>query len=163
MTIDTQTVAELEASLTGALGASRDFEPLLEAERDALKNADLPTLSDIVERKKVQTETLLTASQRLLTWCEAQAIDPDYAAFEAWSRAMPSGQAHALQGRWRELRQSLDRNNRASTVNRQILATLTARNQAKLSLFKNLLGAPDTYSATGNRVSGPIGGWVDRV
>lgn len=163
MTIDTKTVEELEASLTGALGASRDFEPLLDAEREALKSADLQTLSDIIERKKVQTETLLQASRRLLSWCAEQGIEPDFAAFTAWSRALPEDQALNLQRRWRELRQGLDRNNRATAVNRQILATLTARNQAKLSLFKNLLGAADTYSASGDRVSAPLGGWVDRV
>lgn len=163
MTIDTNTVQHLQAALTAALSASRAFEPLLAAELEALKSADPEALNNVVERKKALTETLLGASERLLGWCERQEIEPDYAAFANWSQALPESEGAPLRQSWLDLRQSLEANNRSSAVNRQVLSSLTARNQAQLTLFKNLLGTPDTYTAAGTKTSGSGGGWVDRV
>lgn len=163
MTIDTKTMQQLRTSLEEALGASRSFQPVLRAEHEALKGSDLQALAELVERKKSLTETLLQASGRLLDWCADQGIEPDYQAFKAWAQALPDSDRAPLLTQWTELRQSLEENDRSSAVNRQILSSLTQRNQARMTLLKNLLGTPDTYSASGTRESGTATGWVDRV
>lgn len=163
MTIDTHTLQRLYDALQDALEASQRFQPLLEAEQEALTQADLTSLTAILDRKKRLTEDLLTASQSLLGWCADQGIDADYRDFERWSRALADSERAPLLEQWRALRQSLEANHRSNAVNRQLLASLSTRNQARLSLLKNLVGSTDTYSANGTRASGMASGWVDSV
>lgn len=163
MTIDTHTVEQLRAHLAQTYSASLEFQPLLSAEFEALKAADLQALTVLIERKKALTDTLLEASQNLLNWCAEQNIEPDYNAFEAWSSALPDPDRSSVRQSWLDLRQSLDENNRSTAVNRQVLSSLSGRNQARLTLLKNMLGTPATYTASGTQEPGPTGGWVDRV
>lgn len=163
MTIDTHTLHRLTGALQDALEASLRFQPLLKAEQDALTEADLTALMDILDRKKHLTEHLLLASQTLLNWCAEQGIEPDYQAFEHWTTNLADSDRGPLLDHWQQLRQSLDANHRSNAVNRQLLASLTTRNQAQLALLKNLVGSTDTYSASGTRNTGMASGWVDSV
>lgn len=163
MTTEHTALTRLDSALSDALDASRGFKPLLEEELAALKAADITALNGLVQRKKTQTEALLTASQALLQWCADQRIDPDYASFEAWTQQLDPAERPARLERWRELRQSLAANDERSAINRQVLATLSNRNQAQLGLLRNLLAPTETYSADGQRDSSQPGGWVDRV
>ena len=163
MTIDTHTLQRLHDALQDTLEASQRFQPLLEAEQEALTQADLTSLTAILDRKKLLTEHLLSASQGLLGWCADQGIEPDYREFERWAQALSETERTPLLDQWRVLRQSLDTNHRSNAANRQLLASLTSRNQARLSLLKNLVGSTDTYSASGTRSSGMASGWVDSV
>jgi len=163
MTIDTHTLQRLHDALQDALEASQRFQPLLEAEQEALTQADLTSMTAILDRKKLLTEQLLSASQSLLGWCSDQGIEPDYHEFERWTQALPESERTPLLDQWRVLRQSLDTNHRSNAANRQLLASLTSRNQARLSLLKNLVGSTETYSASGTRSTGMASGWVDSV
>ncbi len=163
MTIDTHTVQRLRQALQDTLDAGLRFQPLLTAEQEALSSADLASLADTLEQKKQLTEQLLKASQSLLSWCAEQDIEPDYQEFERWTVALPEADRSPLLAQWQEVRQCLDTNQRSNAVNRQLLASLTARNQAKMNLLKNLVGSTDTYSASGSRSSGMVTGWVDSV
>lgn len=163
MTIDKTTLARLDAALSDAMAASETFKPLLEEELAALKTADISVLKTLVERKRKQTETLLTASQNLLQWCAEQNIDPDYASFEVWTHTLDSAERAPWLQRWRELRQSLAVNDQRSAVNRQVLATLSSRKQAQMTILRNLLAPTETYSADGQSNTSQPNGWVDRV
>lgn len=163
MTIDTTTLTRLDAALRDAQTASDAFKPLLEEELAALKSADISALQELIERKRQQTETLLTASQTLLQWCAEQNIDPDFASFEAWTQPLAEAERESWQKRWRELRQSLTANDQRSAVNRQVLATLSSRKQAQMTILRNLLAPTETYSANGQSDTRQPSGWVDRV
>ncbi|MFG1497984.1 flagellar export chaperone FlgN [Saccharospirillum sp. HFRX-1] len=163
MTIDTTTLTRLDAALRDAQTASDAFKPLLEEELAALKSADISALQELIERKRQQTEALLSASQTLLQWCAEQNIDPDFASFEAWTQNLAQADRESWQNRWRELRQSLTVNDQRSAVNRQVLATLSSRKQAQMTILRNLLAPTETYSADGQSNTSQPSGWVDRV
>lgn len=164
MTIDNTTLTRLDAALSAAQTASDGFKPLFEAELAALKSADISALQALVERKRQQTETLLTTSQNLLQWCADQAIDPDFSSFQAWTQQnLAENECEHWQSRWRELRQSLTVNDQHSAVNRQVLATLSSRKQAQMTILRNLLAPTETYSADGQSDTRQLSGWVDRV
>ncbi|PTY36795.1 hypothetical protein BGP77_05785 [Saccharospirillum sp. MSK14-1] len=163
MTIDNTTLTRLDAALRDAQAASDAFKPLLEEELAALKSADITALKTLVERKRQHTEALLTTSQTLLQWCADQNIDPDFASFEAWTQNLAENEREGWQNRWRELRQSLTVNDQHSAVNRQVLATLSSRKQAQMTILRNLLAPTETYSADGQSDTRQPSGWVDRV
>ena len=163
--MNTETLNALQVALARALDASYAFEPLLADEHRALKTGDLTLLSAVLDRKSSLTETLLTASEALLTWCSDQGIEPDYPAFRAWcEQQLDTAQQVPLLTQWQKLKLSLDENSRSTAVNRQMLASLSARNQARLTLLKNLVGATDTYSASGTQsLNDGQRRWVDQV
>jgi len=164
MTMNTQTIDALDDALKTAIDASQAFEPVLADEQTALKAGDLTLLSSVLERKSVLTTELLSASEALLDWCSKQGIEPDYNAFSDWCSPLPADQSGLFLNLWTQLKTNLDRNSRSTAVNRQILASLSAQNQARLTLLKNLVGAPNTYSAAGTQ--SPSDGqhrWVDQV
>ncbi|WP_108124505.1 flagellar export chaperone FlgN [Saccharospirillum mangrovi] len=163
MTIDNSTLTRLDAALRDAQAASDAFKPLLEEELAALKSADIQALQALVQRKRKQTEDLLNASQNLLQWCAEQDIDPDFASFQNWTTDLAENDRPAWQARWKELRQSLTVNDQHSAVNRQVLATLSSRKQAQMSILRNLLAPTQTYSADGQSDTRQPSGWVDRV
>ncbi|WP_127555152.1 flagella synthesis protein FlgN [Saccharospirillum alexandrii] len=163
--MNTETLNALQAALARALDASHAFEPLLADEHQALKTGDLTLLSAVLDRKSSLTDTLLTASEALLAWCSNQGIEPDYPAFHAWcEQQLDAAQQAPLLTQWQTLKASLDENSRSTAVNRQMLASLSARNQARLTLLKNLVGATDTYSASGTQsLNDGQRRWVDQV
>lgn len=163
--MNTETLNALQAALAGALDASFAFRPVLADEHQALKTGDLSLLSDVLDRKSSLTETLLTASEALLAWCSDQSIEPDYPAFRTWcEHQLDENQRTPLLAQWQQLKTSLDENSRSTAVNRQMLASLSTQNQARLTLLKNLVGTTDTYSASGTQsLNDGQRRWVDQV
>jgi flagellar biosynthesis/type III secretory pathway chaperone len=164
MTMNTDTLDALHAALTRALDASHAFEPVLAEEHQALKTGDLTLLSAVLEQKSSLTDTLLTASEALLDWCSQQGIEPDYPAFSDWCKPLRPDLRDPLLAHWQQLKTSLDENSRSTGVNRQMLASLSVQNQARLTLLKNLVGATNTYSASGTQtLYDGQHRWVDQV
>lgn len=163
--MNTETLKALQTALAGAYNASHAFEPTLADEHRALKNGDLVLLADVLEQKSSLTETLLSASEALLDWCSTQQIEPDYPAFRAWcEQQLTEAERAPLLAQWQQLKASLDENSRSTAVNRQMLASLSTQNQARLTLLKNLVGATDTYSAAGTQsLNDGQRRWVDQV
>lgn len=162
--MNTETLTALQAALASALDASHAFQPVLADEHRALKTGDLSLLSSVLERKSSLTETLLTASEALLAWCSDQGIEADFAAFSSWCTQLEETHQTPLLEQWQLLKSSLDENSRSTAVNRQMLASLSAQNQARLTLLKNLVGATDTYSASGTQsLNDGQRRWVDQV
>ncbi|WP_169579666.1 flagellar export chaperone FlgN [Saccharospirillum impatiens] len=163
--MDTETFEALQSALAGALDVSQAFELTLADEHRALKTGDLSLLSDVLERKSSLTEALLTASEGLLAWCSDQGIEPDYPAFLQWcEHHLNETDRSPLLAHWQQLKVSLDDNSRSTAVNRQMLASLSTQNQARLTLLKNLVGTTDTYSASGTQsLNDSQRRWVDQV
>ena len=162
--MNTETLKALQAALATALDASQAFQPVLADEHRALKSGDLALLSGVLERKSSLTETLLSASEALLAWCAEQGIEADYTAFRDWCTRLTEAEQTPLLAQWQQLKSSLDENSRSTAVNRQMLASLSAQNQARLTLLKNLVGATDTYSASGTQsLNDSQRRWVDQV
>jgi flagellar biosynthesis/type III secretory pathway chaperone len=164
MTMNTETLNALQSALSEALNASDAFKPVLADEHLALKTGDLSLLSVVLEQKASLTETLIDASKSLLNWCQHQSIKPDFAAFSRWCDPLHSRQRTPLIEQWQRLKVSLDENSRSTGVNRQMLASLSVQNQARLTLLKNLVGATNTYSASGTQtLYDGQHRWVDQV
>lgn len=163
--MNTETLKALQTAMARALDASHAFKPVLADEHRALKTGDLSLLSNVLDRKSSLTETLLTASEALLAWCSDQSIEPDYPAFRTWcEHQLDETQQAPLLAQWQQLKASLDENSRSTAVNRQMLASLSAQNQARLTLLKNLVGATNTYSASGTQsLNDGQHRWVDQV
>ncbi|MHA7879487.1 MAG: flagella synthesis protein FlgN [Saccharospirillum sp.] len=161
--ITTAPVNELQAHLQAAIDASTAFSPVLHDEYDCLTRGEAEQLMQITQAKQAATDRLLTAASALLEHLKSLGLEPDTPSVERWAMQWPGSEAQSLVETWRQLRRSLDENDRLHETNRQLLADLSHRKAMQLNLLKNLLGQTDTYSSAGHYRTQSPSGWVDQV
>lgn len=161
--MDKKFLKDFQQLLVNTVSISEKFQALLIEEKDHLTSTDREKLTELLAEKNHLINALANQQNKILSHCNAMAIEPTYGAIRAFLYREGIDNAEEILGHWTKLKNILINAEVRNKTNEAILNELIRRNHVKLNVINNLTKKADTYGSTGQKTSQNNQGWVEQV
>lgn len=146
---EAQNHTELHALIDQGVELLLALEQLLTDERRALERRELDAIVQCTERKGDLLAQVDANFQARHQWLTAQGVDPSAEGWQSFLRQQPAPSAEQLESRWQTLADTLQRVQKSSLINQQLVRRCQENTSRLLSILQGKNQRSQLYSSSG--------------